>query len=81
MKVTFNQVVVAQKAIASGLKMFSMRIPPMDIQQEDSDLLQNCIRCYAIEHHTTVDCPNDLDYKIGSECASTDHLWHASVSL
>lgn len=79
-KITFNQTAVAQKAITNGLKMFNMRIPAHDIQQEDYTPLTNCLRCYAIEQHSTFDCPKGRDYRVCSECTSPNHLWHACTS-
>lgn len=79
-KIQFKKTSVAQKALNTGLKLFSMRIPPHDIQEEEYIPLSNCLRCYAIESHPTNDCQKDQSYKLCSECAQEGHLWHECTS-
>ncbi|MPC69443.1 hypothetical protein E2C01_063668 [Portunus trituberculatus] len=74
-KITFTQAVYAQKSKEHGLKLFSMKIPHHQIQQEKFYHIQTCYRCYEIEAHLTKDCHKNEDYKICSECAEEGHTW------
>ena len=74
-KITFTQAIFAQKSIENGLKLFSVKIPHYQIQQEKFYLIQTCFKCYEIETHLTKDCSKNRDYKIYSECAEEGHTW------
>ncbi|MPC48298.1 hypothetical protein E2C01_042066 [Portunus trituberculatus] len=74
-KITFTQAIYAQKAIDHGLKLFSMKIPHYQIQQEKFYQIQTCYRCYEIEDHLTKHCPKNQDYKVCPECAEEGHTW------
>lgn len=63
-KVTFSQAAVAQKPVASGLKMFYMSVAAHDIEHEDYIPITTSLRCLAIESHTTINCPKDKNYTI-----------------
>lgn len=74
-KITFSQAIYASKATEHGLKLFSMKIPHYQIQQDKFYHIQTCFRCYMIESHTTKDCTKHKEYKICSECAEEGHTW------
>ncbi len=75
LKVTFHQTRLAQKAKDTGLLLYNLKIPSHNIKQEEYVFIITCMRCYAIEEHTTNNCPEGKDYIICSECCSTNHIW------
>lgn len=79
MNMTFKQTDVAQKALASGLKLFHMRVPRYDVKEEYIPL-RTCFKCYVVEDHSSSECTNKQTYKICSECAEPGHLWQECIS-
>lgn len=75
LKITFQNTAPAQKSLEAGIKMFNTRVPPHQIQQEEYVELTNCLRCYAINTHTTSNCPKPRDHQVCSECGAQDHTW------
>lgn len=75
MKITFKEAVAAKKATDNGILGFHMSIPPHAIKIEEYVPLLTCLKCYAIEDHTTPKCPKSQTFKICSECSSPDHTW------
>lgn len=71
LKITFNESAKAIKAQEHGIKLFSMRIPQYNIEQDTYHNLVTCMKCYEIETHTTRNCPQESTYKICSCCSST----------
>lgn len=45
-KITFKQTPPATKSKDQGILMFSMRIPPRQIENEEYTPIQTCMRCY-----------------------------------
>ena len=72
-KVTFKDTEMAKKATENGLLMFYMSIPSTQVHQEEYIELLTCTRCYAVEDHTTKDCPKPTTYQICSNCAVEGH--------
>ena len=79
-KVSFDETIKAHKAIENGLKMFNMKVPHYDIKQDKYLHILTCYRCYAMEEHPTSQCKKDKNFKICSECSSTDHTWKDCTS-
>ncbi len=75
MKITFKEAAAAKKATEKGILCFHMSISPYTIKIEDYIPLLTCLKCYAIEDHTTPNCPKSKTFKICSECSSPDHTW------
>ena len=73
LKITFNRTSITKKALDMGLLLFSMRIPSYQMRQETFINILTCYKCYALEDHTTNNCPKDINYKICSECAEEGH--------
>lgn len=65
----------AKKALDNGLKMFSMKIPSYDINQDNYINIMTCLRCCKMEEHSTAQCDEDITYKICLECSSRNHTW------
>ena len=76
LKITFNDTTVAKKATEQGILGYCMSISPHTIKLEDYIPILTCLRCYALEDHITPKCPKPKQYKICSECTSSDHYWH-----
>lgn len=72
---------VARRALDSGVLMFYISIPPTQMKIEDYTPLMACNRCQAIEAHHTSKCPRPQEYKVCSECASTEHTFRDCQSL
>ncbi|KAG0711334.1 RNA-directed DNA polymerase from mobile element jockey [Chionoecetes opilio] len=76
LKITFEASSMASKAAESGIRVFSMSIPPGQIRVETYTPLIACDRCHAIETHITSLCDKPQDYLACSECASRDHRFN-----
>ena len=46
-----------------------------------SNLKKFCFRCYAYNDHQTINCTKHRDFKICSECSSSNHNWRNCQSL
>ncbi len=56
-KLTFTQTKLAKKCTETGLKAFSISIPPHELKLETYIPIKCCIRCYTLEDHFTSECP------------------------
>ena len=74
-KFTFQSSEMARKAREEGLRLFSISISPHQIKEEKYIELLSCNKCYAIESHSTKQCPCPQDYIICSECTSREHTF------
>lgn len=74
-KITFTKTNLAKKTTETGLRMFSMSIPPHQIEQDTYIEIKCCMKCYKMEDHFTSECPKPQGYKICSECAEEGHIW------
>lgn len=79
-KITFNDTTVAKKATEQGLLGYCMSISPHTIKTDEYIPIVTCLRCYALEDHTTSKCPKPKQYKVCSECTSPDHFWYECSS-
>ena len=75
LKLCLNETTTAKAATEKGLLAFHMSIPSYNIKIEEFIPVLTCMRCYAIEDHTTNKCPKPKDHTICSECGSMDHTW------
>ncbi len=75
-KLTFTKTQTAKKCTDTGIKGFGISIPHFDIRQETYIPILCCLKCYELEDHTTRECPKGHNYKMCSECSSSEHLWH-----
>ena len=71
---------MASQCLEMGVLMYSFSYPPrmISIQRQktsESNMTKFCLRCYAYNDHLTVNCTKPRDYKICSECSSTNHNW------
>ena len=74
-KVQFESVSMADKAINQGLRLFNVSIAPHQISKERYINIPYCMKCYDIDDHVTNQCPKPQGYQICSECSSQDHTW------
>lgn len=74
-KVEFADADMAFKAVNDGIRLFNMSIASHQITRESYIHITTCLRCYAIEKHSTSACPHPADYLVCSECASEGHTW------
>lgn len=72
LKITFQQINTAKKALTNGVLMFAMSVPPNQIKQEI--YIITCMKCYQIEDHYTSQGNKPRDHKICSECGETGHV-------
>lgn len=79
-KIIFLQTSAAKKAQTNGLLLFSMSIPPNQIQEETYIHIITCMRCYALEDHHTSQCQKPKEYKICSECGELGHTWFTCLN-
>ena len=75
-KISFKQTSVAKKATDIGFNAFNLSIPAHDIRLETFTPIKTCMRCYALEKHSTRDCPLNRDHKICSECGELGNIWN-----
>ncbi|MPC43095.1 hypothetical protein E2C01_036732 [Portunus trituberculatus] len=80
-KITFCSSEMARRACSEGLLLFSVSIPPHQIREETYTPLLKCNICYAVENHSTRQCPCPQGYKVCSECGSRDHTFRECTSL
>lgn len=74
LKIQFEEIKMAQKAL-EGIKLFHLCISSQQIEAEKYINITTCFKCYALDAHLTKNCPKPKDYKICSECSSTEHIW------
>ena len=74
-KIQFKQAITATKTCEQGLKLFKMKIPHYNIKKEEYTPINVCYKCYKLEDHHTNQCPQEANYKVCSECSSTEHTW------
>lgn len=70
----------AKKAQEVGLKLYSIRIPGYNIQQDKFYEITTCFKCYKLEDHYTNQCPKGDSYNLCSECGEEGHIWRECVS-
>lgn len=75
LKIQFETISMADKAMNHGLRLFNVSIAPHQITKERYVQITFCMKCYAIEDHITKQCPKPAGYKVCSECSSQDHTW------
>ena len=68
-KLTFSMTKEATKAKETGIKMFSMRIPPQNIQLDKYYNLTTCLTCYKVEDHITRQCQNPITTRCARSAA------------
>ncbi len=79
-KFTFRSSEMARRARSEGLLLFSISVPPHQMKEETYIPLLTCNTCYAIEDHSTKQCPCPQGYKVCSECSSNDHTFRECSS-
>ncbi len=76
LKITFNQTVQARKCREKCLLAFNLSITPHDIKQETYIYITCCMKCYALESHTTSECRKGKEYKVCSKCSQDGNVCH-----
>lgn len=74
-KILFEQASTAKTATEKGILGFQMRVPQHNIKVEEYIPSIICMRCYELETHFTNSSAKDKNYKVCSECSSTEHTW------
>ncbi|MPC69229.1 hypothetical protein E2C01_063446 [Portunus trituberculatus] len=80
LKIYFNSTNAAKLATDKGLLAFHMSIPSYNVKVEEFIPITTCMRCYAIEQHTTNKCTMPETHTVCSECASDKHTWKTCTS-
>jgi len=75
LKLTFLTLEMASRVINKGLKMFHYSVPPSNVERDIFIKLDTCFKCYEVDSHLIAECPKAADYKICSECSSTEHTF------
>ena len=75
LKLVFPSSTMVNSCIDSGLKVFQLFIPGYSFKRDIYCPILMCYRCYALDSHTSVNCDKPSDYKICSNCSSTQHIW------
>ena len=76
MKIVFASSNEAEKCCKSGLFMFHLHVPTFNIELDKFVKLETCFHCYAVEKHSTSDCPTKLSnasFIVCSKCAVHGH--------
>ena len=79
-KITFDEVEMAKKALVEGLHLFQIHIPGHQMRQEVFIPLLTCNRCNAVEDHATKSCPKPSGYVLCSECGNEDHSFRTCTA-
>ena len=74
-KIEFDSISMADKAVRHGILLFGISIAPYQIDKERYTKINYCMKCYAIKYHSTRQCPKPIRYKACSECSSNSHTW------
>lgn len=74
-KITFLSSAIATKAKEQGLLLFNMKVPEYNIKKEEYTEITTCMKCYKLDQHYTIKCPEDSNFKVCSECGSKEHTW------
>ncbi|XP_064094659.1 uncharacterized protein LOC135206986 [Macrobrachium nipponense] len=80
LKVKFQQVAQASKALEEGLDMLGFHHTTRQIEREIFIRLRPCYNCYAYTH-LAKDCEKPADLTLCSECAAEDHRYDQCHSL
>ena len=80
-KITFDDVEMAKKALLEGLHLFQIHISGHQMRQEVFIPLLTCNRCHAVEDHPTKTCPKPAGYVLCSECCSEDHSFRTCTAI
>ena len=72
-KVTFDEIKMADIAQERGMVAFNMSITPSQMEREEYINLQICFSCYKYESHETKNC-REQNQKC-SECGVAGHVW------
>ena len=73
LKITFSNIVDADKCINDGLFIFSRYFPGNQLYKDIYVKLLVCHKCFAWDKHTTRQCPSDANYTCCAKCASKEH--------
>ena len=73
MKVTFESQHIASPVLKKGPILFNLSHPAHNICKEILVEILICFKCYLLEDHLALSCPESEDYKICSLCASLAH--------
>lgn len=79
MKITFKQISIASKVVKSGIKLMYQTLLANQVEREVFVSVVPCYRCFKYSHFTT-QCPEEVNYKICSECAQEGHYYHQCKS-
>ena len=76
MKIVFTSSSMSVKSREIGLSLFYLHLPSYEIQKDFFYNIQICYVCYALDSHTSYNCPkkvSDPSYKICSNCSENTH--------
>jgi len=73
LKITFSTYQMALKCIESGIYLYSLRIPPRNIDVDQFIDIMICYRCYKLDDHTSDSCGKSKDYLVCSTCSVVGH--------
>ena len=80
LKVCFHDTHTAKTATDKGMLAFHMSIPHYNVKPEVFIPILTCMRCYALDTHTTNKCTMAPNYTACSECGSDEHTWKTCTS-
>lgn len=74
LKIKFKQATIVKRATEQGLLAYNMSIPEHNIKIEKYIPVNICMKWCELDSHYTSNCPKG-DFKVCSECASSEHMW------
>lgn len=79
-KIIFKTQDMAEKCLQTGILMFDLSLPSRDFSRDIFVDIKYCYKCYQMEDHLSVNCPNAADYIICSKCSSQEHTYQQCSS-
>jgi len=73
LKVTFTTQQMAKRCVENGAYMYSLRVPPRNINVDRYIEIVTCYRCFKLDGHTSHSCDKDINYKVCSLCSASNH--------
>ena len=80
LKIVFHSAEMSHRCIKDGVFIFRLFVPPANIAREEYHQIKTCYRCYKIEDHNTIHCPEPSSFKLCSLCSSKEHSWKQCTS-
>ena len=66
---------MSNRCLKQGLFMLRLLVPSDNINRDEYIPVQTCYRCYKLNDHNTLQCPENISFRLCSLCSSWEHNW------